>query len=418
MPDHSENEIRTDHEGMDAVLKEGRRAIADLQQQLGLAVTDGAGLDPAVAESLRSSYQTTSDELTRNQDATDIGNTANQEKQQIAEEGAADIDAVTTELSSGGAGLGAGATASAPVSAPAAGTLPGGQPLAAPDPSTGLSSGPGSAPQPTPPTMPQPAPRPIPPQPSPEQLAARQAMINSQAWEQAMAAQQNRALMNQVAAPFQGQVIDNAIAQQATHEGQEISPEEIETIIKEVLDDGGEIETGSADITESSGSLAPAGTSGLSTEEVSFDKVNVDALSDEQIRAYTYDAMDLNGIPDDPQLRERISNVMVEMAKHESGGDPNAGNAWDSNAVGPTQVDGLPAQSSRGTWQTIPSTFAAHHIEGTSNSIYDPQASAAAALHYMMEQYDILSEGGLDEFARSRGIDPDSGKSYGGYHGY
>ena len=84
------------------------------------------------------------------------------------------------------------------------------------------------------------------------------------------------------------------------------------------------------------------------------------------------------------------------------------------------QYDGYPAQSSRGTWQTIPETFATYHVEGTSNSIYDPQASAAAALAYMMDQYgmDPQTGAGIQEFASARGIDVNSGESGGGYFGY
>ena len=168
------------------------------------------------------------------------------------------------------------------------------------------------------------------------------------------------------------------------------------------------------------GGLAPAGSVGMDVSEVSFDNVNMGVMDDETIHAYIEDALDLNGWTTDPGVRQQIHNLMIGMAYHESGGDPNAANGSDSNAVGPIQYDGYPAQSSRGTWQTIPTTFASYHVEGTSNSIYDPQASAAASLAYMMDQYgmDPQTGAGIQEFASARGIDVNSGVSNGGYFGY
>lgn len=55
--------------------------------------------------------------------------------------------------------------------------------------------------------------------------------------------------------------------------------------------------------------------------------------------------------------------------------------------------DGAHANSSRGAWQCIPTTFAAYHMAGTSNSIYDPVASAAASMNYVMNTYHVSPTG-------------------------
>lgn len=97
----------------------------------------------------------------------------------------------------------------------------------------------------------------------------------------------------------------------------------------------------------------------------------------------------------------------------ESGGNPNACNLWDSNARTPagfTPVhdfgDGYtatrvyrmngelaPFMCSRGPWQCIPQTFARYHAPGTSLSIYDPVASAAASMHYVVANYGVAKDG-------------------------
>lgn len=84
----------------------------------------------------------------------------------------------------------------------------------------------------------------------------------------------------------------------------------------------------------------------------------------------------------------------------------------NSNARGARAADGHPGQCSRGIWQTIPTTFAAHHVPGTSANIYDPLSSAAASIRYSMSRYGINPEGGasLQRFYADR--------MRGGYTGY
>ncbi|MER6351249.1 phage tail tape measure protein [Streptomyces sp. NPDC001634] len=72
-------------------------------------------------------------------------------------------------------------------------------------------------------------------------------------------------------------------------------------------------------------------------------------------------------------------NGLEVIVMHESGGNPNAINNWDSNAAA--------GDPSRGLAQTIMSTFMAYHQSGTSSNIYDPVANVAAAINYIKAVY-------------------------------
>ncbi|MDJ0344872.1 transglycosylase SLT domain-containing protein [Streptomyces sp. H10-C2] len=63
----------------------------------------------------------------------------------------------------------------------------------------------------------------------------------------------------------------------------------------------------------------------------------------------------------------------------ESSGNPQAINLTDSNAAA-----GIP---SKGLLQVIDPTFAAYHVAGTSNDIYDPVANITAACNYAAANY-------------------------------
>ena len=146
--------------------------------------------------------------------------------------------------------------------------------------------------------------------------------------------------------------------------------------------------------------------------DVTFERDPEDAtLTDDELSAVINAALDLNGVTDDPEVRGKWEFLMKFIGENESNLVVNAGNGWDSNAIGATQEDGLPLQSSRGIWQTIYTTFAANHVPGTSTSIYDPTASCAAAVNYLMQRYNCDPEtgAGLDEFYNRRS---------GGYIGY
>ena len=81
------------------------------------------------------------------------------------------------------------------------------------------------------------------------------------------------------------------------------------------------------------------------------------------------------------------------LCERESSHNPNAINTTDSNANGERVGDGHPLNCSRGIAQCIPPTFAAHHANGTSNSIYDPVANIAASMQYVRHQYQVSADG-------------------------
>lgn len=74
---------------------------------------------------------------------------------------------------------------------------------------------------------------------------------------------------------------------------------------------------------------------------------------------------------------DEIRTVIV----HESGGDPNAINLWDSNAV-----KGIP---SKGLMQTIDPTFDAYKMPGHED-IYDPVDNIIAGWRYTLDRYGSL----------------------------
>ncbi|MFZ5890748.1 MAG: hypothetical protein ACOY0T_06820, partial [Myxococcota bacterium] len=101
------------------------------------------------------------------------------------------------------------------------------------------------------------------------------------------------------------------------------------------------------------------------------------------------------------------------IISRESSGDPNACNVWDSNAKTPPgfkkvkdfgngytrqgriKLNGRPThfQCSRGIVQCIPQTFARHHARGTSRNIYDPVASIASSMRYVLSRYNVAKDG-------------------------
>lgn len=70
--------------------------------------------------------------------------------------------------------------------------------------------------------------------------------------------------------------------------------------------------------------------------------------------------------------------ALAQIAQHESGGNPNAVNNWDSNAKA--------GHPSKGLMQTISSTFAEYMLPGHGN-ILNPVDNAIAAIRYMISRY-------------------------------
>lgn len=92
-------------------------------------------------------------------------------------------------------------------------------------------------------------------------------------------------------------------------------------------------------------------------------------------------------------------NDVAAMIEHESGGDPNAINLWDSNAEA-----GIP---SKGLMQTIDPTFEAYKLPGYDN-IWNPVDNIVAGVRYSIDRY-----GSVDNVPGIQGILDGSG--YVGY---
>jgi NlpC/P60 family/Transglycosylase SLT domain len=75
-------------------------------------------------------------------------------------------------------------------------------------------------------------------------------------------------------------------------------------------------------------------------------------------------------------------NGVLQIISHESGGNPNAVNNWDSNAQ-----KGTP---SKGLMQVIGPTFFNYHVFGTPDNILDPLANIAAGINYAITRYGSL----------------------------
>ncbi|WP_280313967.1 transglycosylase SLT domain-containing protein [Nocardia wallacei] len=107
-------------------------------------------------------------------------------------------------------------------------------------------------------------------------------------------------------------------------------------------------------------------------------------LSEEQVRAHIKEALKALGITDPVAIQNWTEGYMT-LIKRESGFNAGAKNLHDSNAAA-----GHPSQ---GLTQTIPSTFEAYHVAGTSNVITDPTANIAASMNYVMHRYDVSRDG-------------------------
>jgi SLT domain-containing protein len=73
---------------------------------------------------------------------------------------------------------------------------------------------------------------------------------------------------------------------------------------------------------------------------------------------------------------------MVGLIQHESSGNPNAINLWDSNATA--------GHPSKGLMQTIDSTFDQHHLPGYDN-VYAPVDNIIAGTRYAIDRYGSIS---------------------------
>jgi TP901 family phage tail tape measure protein len=111
------------------------------------------------------------------------------------------------------------------------------------------------------------------------------------------------------------------------------------------------------------------------------------------LQSWIAQAMAITGVPGS------WAGALAQIALHESGGNPNSVNNWDSNAQA-----GHPSQ---GLFQMIPSTFAAHMISGHGN-ILNPVDSGISAIRYIQGRYgDVFHVPGIQAMA--------AGQAYVGY---
>lgn len=97
-----------------------------------------------------------------------------------------------------------------------------------------------------------------------------------------------------------------------------------------------------------------------------------------------------------------LIDTLLRRMNQESGGNPNAINLWDSNAI-----KGTP---SKGLMQVIDPTFATYHDPGLSSNIYDPSANIASSILYAKGNYGSLARaynraGGYAEGGRVQSYD-------------
>ena len=141
----------------------------------------------------------------------------------------------------------------------------------------------------------------------------------------------------------------------------------------------------------------------ISTGQVRIKKTGLGSLDPQQFRSVIDKALDLNGIPDNPKTRAQWHQVLSFMAEKESSFAVDAAARSESDynvqiSQGQQGPDREPVHTSRGIFQTVPGTFAQFHVPGTSTNIYDPLASAAAAVNYIVNdpKYSIDPRGGSE----------------------
>lgn len=171
--------------------------------------------------------------------------------------------------------------------------------------------------------------------------------------------------------------------------------------------EGSEALSGSPVVGRAAGGRLP-----LRDHEIAFEPTGM-TLSKPQVMQVIEKSLDNNGVSTDPQVRARWREILLNQWWKESSYVPDAVNRQDSNAQipGPARSDGAPAEATRGIAQMKPSTFATHHVAGTSNNIFDPVANGSAGVAYMMADYHVGADGtGLVQFHARR-----VAAGYGGY---
>jgi SLT domain-containing protein len=77
---------------------------------------------------------------------------------------------------------------------------------------------------------------------------------------------------------------------------------------------------------------------------------------------------------------------LIQIAKHESSGNPNAVNSIGLNPTTGAIVRGVGGEHATGLMQTLPSTFKQYALPGHTN-IYNPLDNMIAAIRYIKARY-------------------------------
>jgi Transglycosylase SLT domain len=183
------------------------------------------------------------------------------------------------------------------------------------------------------------------------------------------------------------QGMSSGIVLRATLNRVSVRLQQIQTIRKQQWELQNQYAHEAMDLAEQYANVAP-----ISLNEVQYDPNPQAASGQAAYTNYINQALDVMGISD-ATARANWMNGLLTAAPRESSYQPWAVNTWDSNAVGEIMPDNAPHGSSRGAFQVTPTTFANHHLPGTSNNIYDPVANVTAAMNYLMTTYGILPDG-------------------------
>lgn len=141
---------------------------------------------------------------------------------------------------------------------------------------------------------------------------------------------------------------------------------------------------------ESAAAPRPGGGKTEKLENVQHKQSGTRKLGPAELAADIDAAADAAGIPRDKTARAEWHALYRFLIEKESSSNPDAiQQVKDVNWSGPPASDGAPENAARGLTQLRPSTFAAFHVAGTSDNIYDRVANIAASMRYVIEHYGV-----------------------------
>ncbi|QCX82878.1 hypothetical protein C9F11_46650 (plasmid) [Streptomyces sp. YIM 121038] len=131
----------------------------------------------------------------------------------------------------------------------------------------------------------------------------------------------------------------------------------------------------------------------ISTSQIDFSGMGTWNSGHSACEGYIREALRIMGLPTEHWLPGMLTIASRETAYNSPHWQINTN---DSNARNTPELfggkdapDGHKAMCSRGMIQAIPQTFARYHQGGTSMKIYDPVASTAAGINYIIDRYGV-----------------------------